>query len=40
MFSLHTGAHDLHPWPGFLLFLGYTVLAVAIAAVLLVRRDT
>ena len=40
MFSLHTGAHDLHPWPGFLLFLGYTVLAVAVAAVLLVRRDT
>ena len=40
MFSLQTRAHDLHPWPGFLLFLGYTVLAVAIAAVLLVRRDT
>ena len=40
MFSLQTGAHDLHPWPGFLLFLGYTALAVAIAAVLLVRRDT
>jgi ABC-2 type transport system permease protein len=40
MFSLTTGAHDLHPWPGFLLFLGYTVLAVAVAAVLLVRRDT
>jgi ABC-2 type transport system permease protein len=40
MFSLHPGAHSLQPWPGFLLFLGYTVLAVAIAAVLLVRRDT
>jgi len=40
MFSLTTGAHDLHPWPGFLLFVGYTVLAVAVAAVLLVRRDT
>ena len=40
MFSLTTGAHDLHPWPGFLLFTGYTVLAVTIAALLLVRRDT
>lgn len=40
MFSLTTGAHDLHPWPGFLLFLGYTTLAVVVAAVLLVRRDT
>jgi len=40
MFSLDTGAHDLHPWPGFLLFLAYTLLAVTIAAVLLVRRDT
>jgi ABC-2 type transport system permease protein len=40
MFSLQTGTHDLHPWPGFLLFLGYTTLAVAIAAILLVRRDT
>ncbi len=40
MFSLTTGAHVLHPWPGFLLFTGYTVLAVTIAALLLVRRDT
>jgi hypothetical protein len=40
MFSLDTGTHDLHPWPGFLLFLGYTLLAVTVAAVLLVRRDT
>jgi ABC-2 type transport system permease protein len=40
MFSLHPGSHSLQPWPGFLLFLGYTALAVAIAAVLLVRRDT
>jgi ABC-2 type transport system permease protein len=40
MFSLDTGTHDLHPWPGFLLFLGYTLLAVTIAAILLVRRDT
>jgi hypothetical protein len=40
IFSLHPGAHSLAPWPGFALFVGYTALAVAIAAVLLVRRDT
>ena len=40
IFSLHPGAHSLAPWPGFALFLGYTALAVAIAAVLLIRRDT
>ena len=41
IFSLHTGAaRPLTPGRASLLFLGYTVLAVAIAAVLLVRRDT
>jgi ABC-2 type transport system permease protein len=40
IFSLTTGSDSLHPWPGFALFVGYTVLALAIAAVLLVRRDT
>ena len=40
MFSLTHGAHSLAPWPGFALFCGYTRRAVAIAAVLLVRRDT
>ena len=40
IFSLTHDAHSLAPWPGFALFVGYTVLAVAIAAVLLVRRDT
>jgi len=40
MFSLHPGSHSLAPWPGFALFLGYTALAVTIAAVLLVHRDT
>jgi ABC-2 type transport system permease protein len=40
IFSLTHDAHSLAPWPGFALFLGYAVLAVAIAAVLLVRRDT
>ena len=40
IFSLTHGAHSLAPWPGLALFCGYTALAVAIAAVLLVRRDT
>ena len=39
VFSLTRGAHTLAPWPGFALFVGYTALAVAVAAVLLVRRD-
>jgi ABC-2 type transport system permease protein len=40
IFSLTHGAHDLSPTAGFALFAVYTVAAVAIAAVLLVRRDT
>jgi hypothetical protein len=40
IFSLHPGSHSLAPWPGFALFVGYTALAVATAAVLLARRDT
>jgi hypothetical protein len=40
MFSQTTGSDSLHAWPGFALFVGYTVLALATAAVLLVRRDT
>jgi ABC-2 type transport system permease protein len=40
IFSLTHGAHSLAPGPGFALFAGYTALAVAIAAALLVRRDT
>jgi ABC-2 type transport system permease protein len=40
IFSLTHGAHDLAPGPGLALFAGYCALAVAIAAVLLVRRDT
>ena len=40
IFSLTHGAHNLAPWPGGLLFVGYCALALAIAAVLLVRRDT
>src|SRR5205807_4489150 len=39
LFSLHQGAHSLSPAWGGLLMLGYCAVAVAIAAVLLVRRD-
>ncbi|MBV8078768.1 MAG: ABC transporter permease [Actinobacteria bacterium] len=39
VFSLTTGSHDLGHWAGFALFCGYTVLALAIAGVLLKRRD-
>jgi ABC-2 type transport system permease protein len=40
IFSLTHGAHSLAPWLGGLLFVGYCALTLAIAAVLLVRRDT
>ncbi len=40
IFALTTDAHSLAPGPGLALFCGYTALAIAIAAVLLVRRDT
>jgi ABC-2 type transport system permease protein len=40
IFQLTHDAHSLAPWPGFALFCGYAAAAVAIAAVLLVRRDT
>lgn len=39
IFSLTHGSDSLAPWPGFLLFVGYCALAVAIAAALLKRRD-
>ena len=39
IFSLTHGAHDLAPWPGFFLFLGFCAVAVAAEAVMLVRRD-
>ena len=39
IFALTTDAHSLAPGPGLALFCGYTALAIAIAAVLLVRRD-
>jgi hypothetical protein len=40
IFQLTHGSDSLGPWTGFALFCGYTAVAVAIAAVLLVRRDT
>ena len=40
IFSLVPGDHSLSPAAGAGLFAGYCALAVAIAAVLLVRRDT
>src|SRR5205085_2204039 len=40
IFSLTHGAHSLAPAPGAALFVGYTALAIAVAAVLLIRRDT
>jgi ABC-2 type transport system permease protein len=40
IFSLTHGSDMLAPGPGLALFLGYTMLAIAVAAVLLVRRDT
>jgi len=39
MFMLTHGSHSLAPWPGFALFVGYCALALALAAVLLRRRD-
>ena len=40
LFSLTHDAHSLSPLWGGLLFAGYCALALAMAAVLLVRRDT
>ena len=38
--SITHDSNSLRPWTGFALFCGYAALALAIAAVLLVRRDT
>jgi hypothetical protein len=40
LFSLTHDANSLSPGAGALLFVGYCALAIAIAAVLMVRRDT
>jgi ABC-2 type transport system permease protein len=39
IFSLTHGAHSLNPGPGLALFAGYCAVAIAIAAVVLLRRD-
>ena len=39
LLSLTHGSHDLGPGAGIGLFCAYTALTIAIAAVLLVRRD-
>jgi ABC-type transport system involved in multi-copper enzyme maturation permease subunit len=39
LFSLTQGDHSLAPWPGAALFVGYCAVVLALAAVLLVRRD-
>jgi hypothetical protein len=38
--SIHQQEHTLAPWTGFGLFLGYTAALLALAAILLRRRDT
>jgi hypothetical protein len=40
IFQLTHDSGSLAPGPGVLVFLGYCALAIAVAAVLLVRRDT
>ena len=40
LFSLTHDSHTLHVLPGTALYCGYTLLALVVAAVLLVRRDT
>jgi ABC-2 type transport system permease protein len=39
IFSLTHGAHSLGPGPGLALFVGYCAVALAIAAIVLLRRD-
>ena len=40
VFALTTSSGDFTPWAGFGLFVGYTAIAVALASILLLRRDT
>ncbi|HWF73321.1 MAG TPA: hypothetical protein VG186_08250 [Solirubrobacteraceae bacterium] len=40
VWTINPDPHTLAPWAGLALFAGYAALAIAIAAVLLVRRDT
>ena len=40
LWTIRPDSYTLAPWAGFALFCGYTAATLAIAAVLLVRRDT
>ena len=40
MFSLTHGSHSLSPWAGFAVFCAWAAGTIAVAAVLLLRRDT
>jgi ABC-2 type transport system permease protein len=40
IFSLTHGSDMLAPGPGLAVFVGYTVIVIAVAAIMLVRRDT
>ncbi len=40
LWTITPDAHTLAPWAGFALFCGYTAASLAIAAVLMKRRDT
>jgi hypothetical protein len=40
IWTINPDPNTLAPWTGFGVFCGYTALAIAIAAVLMVRRDT
>lgn len=40
VWTIHPGAHTLAPWAGLAVFFGYAVVAIAIAAILMLRRDT
>jgi ABC-type transport system involved in multi-copper enzyme maturation permease subunit len=39
LYTVHRDGAMMHPWPGFALFVGYLVVAVAAAAITLRRRD-
>jgi hypothetical protein len=40
VWTINPDPHTLAPWVGFAVFCGYAAAALAVAAVLMVRRDT
>jgi ABC-2 type transport system permease protein len=40
VWTINPDPHTLAPWTGLALFAGYTALSLAVAAMLMVRRDT